>query len=245
MFHNFLANTRLSPGVDGAITPPFSSEGLLAYYTMSESSGTRKDKTANGLDLEVETGSVPSTTGIQGDAASFNGSSNLLIQTPNAFDALPSGDFTLTAWVKSSLASPAGNETIFGKGAGAVPHNEFSIRLLGTPTGAFAMMFYANGTYVTADSGLVPVQNQWYFVVGTHAVSTKTIELIINNGTPDSAVYTGVPHTSLRPFRIGWFTAGFWSGLIDEVSIWTRILSVGEITSMYNDGLGKTIPNIP
>jgi len=44
-------------------------------------------------------------------------------------------------------------------------------------------------------------------------------------------------------FQIGSIeNSSYWSGLIDEIGIWSRVLTADEITALYNEGTGITYP---
>jgi len=76
-------------------------------------------------------------------------------------------------------------------------------------------------------------------------VTTPTIVSGTNNLTP----YISSNYNTSNPFRIGATTASnnttavnFFSGQIDAVGIWNRVLTPTEITELYNSGNGKQYP---
>ena len=72
-----------------------------------------------------------------------------------------------------------------------------------------------------------------------------TIGIRVNNGARASSAFSaGIPTGNNPSLRIG--TRGnstdYWSGLIDEVCIWDRLLTTAERTLVYNLGVaGKRI----
>ena len=88
----------------------------------------------------------------------------------------------------------------------------------------------------------------WHFVALTYsggALSSSTLKLSIDTTDYPFATYSGTPNTSNSTFAIGEYSGGTgwpWKGYIDEVGVWTRDLSTGEIMEIYNGGMGRAYP---
>ena len=54
---------------------------------------------------------------------------------------------------------------------------------------------------------------------------------LTNTGTSETYLY------------VGQNTAGqdYWNGVMDELSVWNRVLTSAEITTLYNSGRGKIV----
>ena len=66
---------------------------------------------------------------------------------------------------------------------------------------------------------------------------------IYKDGSTVSHTKAGVAiaaiHDSSAPFELGDYNSGSeFDGLIDECGIWSRVLTAGEITDLYNSGAG-------
>ena len=87
-------------------------------------------------------------------------------------------------------------------------------------------------------------QQTWVHVIGEHNAAANTVRIIINDGTPVSTACPNGPADIIIQTLIGAETdvAGkskHMNGRIGPVRFWKRTLTAGEITSLYNSGLGK------
>ena len=88
------------------------------------------------------------------------------------------------------------------------------------------------------DSNAALVTGSFYHVAATFDAGNVTIYI---NGVPDNtgttATYSGVE----RPFQIGGFGAygSFFNGLIDELVVYNRALTTGEVSTIYEAGGGS------
>jgi hypothetical protein len=104
----------------------------------------------------------------------------------------------------------------------------------------------ANNTSHTnymANTGVTLQAGQWYHVVCTWNGTSVVTYL---NGTETLSATESTPVTfNNYDFALGknlhTNTAGF-AGTIDEVGVWGRVLSAGEVTALYNSGAGVSYP---
>jgi hypothetical protein len=127
------------------------------------------------------------------------------------------------------------------------------------PVGEYTLVYVSNGsqyrfrfrTYygpsillgnVFADSLGVPSISTWYFIVIWQNAAAKTINIQVNDGSVDSASYSGgVISDTNSQFQIGATEgANSFNGRIDQVGFWKRVLTSGERTALYNAGAGKS-----
>lgn len=97
-----------------------------------------------------------------------------------------------------------------------------------------------NSTYATASSSPVSA-GQWYFVVAWYDAAANTVNLQLNNGAVVSTSYASGISGAAVNFYLSSFagTSGYYDGRIDNVGVWSRVLSSGERTTLYNGGLGQ------
>ena len=97
--------------------------------------------------------------------------------------------------------------------------------------------FRANSTSLEVNNTLVLATDTWYHIVGTIDSAANTGQLIINDGTPGSTVGTAAAWTSTG-LGVGGGQAGgnHLTGRIDEMSMWNRVLTAGEITRLADTG---------
>jgi hypothetical protein len=86
-----------------------------------------------------------------------------------------------------------------------------------------------------------PSTGVWYFLVGFVDLDNDIIGISVNDGTVDTAAYTASSvFDGTAPFEIGRLGSSdnIFDGDIDAVGLWSRRLSTGEITALYNGGTG-------
>ncbi|MBK9037963.1 MAG: LamG domain-containing protein [Bdellovibrionales bacterium] len=112
-----------------------------------------------------------------------------------------------------------------------------------TDNGGTEYSFGVNSTiggYFLVKSPHIPDQT-WVHTVGPYNDATKTVELYVNGvsaGTmlmPGSRVKDSVDDLVFGQYGSGAFGGAF-KGKLDEIAIWNRVLSPGEIQSLYRRG---------
>lgn len=214
-------------------------DNLAAWWTLNETSGTRNDShSSNHL---TDHNSTSYAAGKKGNAADFESSSSQYLSiADNASLSMADIDFTVACWV--NMESTPANTLILGK-AGA-SDAEFILEYAGladrfkwTVCGATG---FASCTSITTASP--PSTGTWYFLVAWHNAATNEIGLCVNDGTPVTASHTAGCYNSGAPFLVGGFPdySNYFDGLVDEAAVWKRVLTSGEITTLYNAGAGTT-----
>ncbi|MGA2786622.1 MAG: LamG-like jellyroll fold domain-containing protein [Verrucomicrobiota bacterium] len=164
-----------------------------------------------------------------GQAFSFDGGSYVSIPDSPSLDTLVSS-ITIEAWVKFNQTNADWNwEGIINKG-------NSSWRLQAT-AGANTVTFSTTGVSPHGDlSGSRSVRDgQWHHVAGVYDGTNMYLYV---DGTVDvSQAATGMISQNNNPMCIGAnLSAGFFNGLIDEVSIYNRALTALEIQAIYAVG---------
>lgn len=216
--------------------------GLVGYWKMDETSGTRTDQTGNN-DL-TDNNTVTGATGKINGAGQFTrANSEYLSATVTAGDPIQVGElsFTWAGWVyiDSShlgvIASQYGNtdalrvwQLYYDNGA-----DRFTF-VLANGSGT-------NSTVVANNFGGITLAT-WYYIVAWRDVA-GSINIQVNNGTADTTATTTVPLPITQPFYLGANGSGgagsnAFDGRIDEVGFWKRLLTAAEKTSLYNGGSG-------
>ena len=71
----------------------------------------------------------------------------------------------------------------------------------------------------------------------------NTLNIQVNNGTIDSAAQTITPGDGAAEFEMGADRSiNFMNGRIDSCSIWKRVLTPAERTTLWNGGAGLDYP---
>jgi hypothetical protein len=170
-----------------------------------------------------------------------SGYANSEIETPPW--NLNANTVTLTAWI-----NPAASQAPFTGLIACVGGNDGSLFNFTGSTDAngnetLGYSWASDYETYSWDSGIAPPDNQWSFVALTVTPTNATVYIINTNG-----VLTSV-HThnhAVEPFAANSFigtdpysptTRGF-GGIIDEVAVFGRALSAGEVSALYDSGAG-------
>ena len=215
--------------------PPPPSGGLIAAYGFAEGSGSTVADVSGNNNTGTISGATWTTAGRFGGALLFNGT-NAVVTVPNAVSLQLTTGMTLEAWVYPTV-TPTGWRAVIDKNvdryylmASSTPNNRPSVG--GTWTGG--------KTNLAAPTAL-PI-NTW-----THLATTfdgATVRLFVN-GTQVASRAEPTPLTSsTATLQIGGnaYSDEFFAGRIDEVRIYNRALTVGEIQSDLANPLGAAPP---
>jgi hypothetical protein len=196
--------------------------GLRGYWRLGEPSGTiARDMVGLNDGTYVANPTKGVTGALVGDsdtAVTFNGTTQC-VTIPDA-NALDLGDiFSLEAWVTPGTAGV--DRQIVSKGS-----NSYSLRL-GTATNSLQLVKEAVSLIVTST---IVVGAGWHHVVATKFGATVKLYIdgvdvtgtVTNATMADTATLLGIGASVSG-------TADFFNGSIDEVAIYCRALSAGEV----------------
>jgi hypothetical protein len=236
----------------GGVKPSSLLNGLVSYWKLEETSGTRFDSVTASANHMTDNNGVGFAAGRVGNAASFGGpaSQRYLSHADNPSLSLGNIDFTFSAWIKPN-GNPGtngwgivGSWTVGGQESAFLwlQSNRSPALVLMNSAGSYTIL---NTTFNTAAVGV------WSFLVAWHdSVADKVwinIDASPNNPNYWAAWSTGV-RDSTGPFMIGRYdtalTDTYFDGAIDEVGFWKRVLTDAERAALYNGGNGVTYPFI-
>ncbi len=218
--------------------------GVAYYWNFDEDTGTTlNDATGNG-----NTGTFQGTAGSQWGAGkinyglSFDGSSNYVSTAKSITE--PS-TFSISAWFKTGTAS---GKKIIGfesaqTGTGSIQTD--SLIYVGTD-GKLYFGCCWSGSLQTIHSSSTVTNNAWHHAIVTY--NSGNITLYLDNTSQATMNATNQGFGGY--WRIGSYTSGgganatngYFPGLIDEVGIWNRALTSGEVSTLYNSGSGMQYP---
>jgi outer membrane protein assembly factor BamB len=211
-------------------------EGLIAYYPFN---GNAKDESGNGHDGEVKGATLAADrNNVASKAYSFVKASGQHIAIPDTPDFHLQVN-TISAWVRFNSTALPGHTIISKEGMGLSKVGGKS-----TPTGftlgygGAGMNYGLNGSgkYYPTLHEIIPEVGRWYLVTGTYDGSTRKL---YTNGKLVKAVDQAftLSHDATE-VRIGDdpnpSTPRYFDGKIDDIRIYNRALSVGEITALYD-----------
>jgi hypothetical protein len=210
-------------------------DGLVAYWKLDETSGTRIDSA--GSSNLADNNIVGSTTGKIGNAANFNGTNYLSTTSTWA----PSNSFTISAWIKLNSAL---KRTIVGQDWADTPP-EIRNFLFRIDNGTLEFFILSGGATSVNLSSVALNDGNWHFVAAIYDDTASTIKIWADTNTntagsvPTPSFQATTIYVGRRQFLIA---PDNFIGDIDEVGIWNRALTAAEISILYNSGAGITFP---
>jgi hypothetical protein len=204
-------------------------DNLTNYWKLDENTGTTTTDVVTSTASNI-TGAAWSSLGKINNCLSFDGVSDYV--------ALPSG---------------------IGSAAGSASRITVNAWIKSTSTGKTSYIFVCSGQYVflrfdtnnhlvfavtgsggdIADAGTGFNDNNWHMVTGTYDGTSQRIyvDAVLKATDTASMGYAATPNSISFNSATQAFT-----GLIDEVGLWSRCLDQSEITQLYNSGSGLAYP---
>jgi hypothetical protein len=216
---------------------------LLAYYDFE---GNANDRSGHGLNGTVVDGQLASPGKLgQGLGLQVNDAGYADLGNPALLD-FSTGDWTLAAWFKTAITGTgdANKGTIVGKGGDNTGGKRYALIMSEEVEGIVTLVCDDDVTKELARSTTTTNDDQWHFVVGLregtaikiyidgYLEGTEPVDAAYDlSGTTQHNAYIG----AMTDNRDGTLYKTF-IGSIDEVRIYNRALSEGEIAGLA----GKT-----
>ena len=215
-------------------------KGLISYWKLDETNGTRSDSRSNRT-MSIQ-GSVGYDVGIMGNCVTFvTGAANYLT---TASDALLKNynwslGFTVAGWMYIPTAVD-GRATLLSKYSAG--NTDWYLWLESSTSFSFAIYDSVSGGVSKGSNEAISVDT-WYFLTGRYNPTTKKAELLINavsKGASDAL--PNVPKNSYSALAINRTGSTYGTCRIDGVGLWSRYLSDAEVSQLYNSGAGLEYP---
>lgn len=195
--------------------------GLQAYYKMN---GNVIDSSGNGLN-GTSVGTPTYTTGKYGDAISLNGTSQYVTVPDSTLLEGSSGNISVFGWINITDFSSDGNQHLISK------YTSFNgWRLVARSSD---ILVTVGGVNITRGSGVAT--GTWSHIGFT---KTGTTLKVYQNGVQigsDATVGTTLANSEAMYIgRRNDGVDGFVKGLIDDCSVWNRVLTPTEIGNLYD-----------
>jgi hypothetical protein len=177
--------------------------------------------------------------------STLNGT-NQFFAIPNNSTTVPSGSFTFAGWFKANSGTD-GIISLIGGGN----FNNYFIR---TRYNNLRIDLYDGASGSSFQQASTPVGSvtpgNWYFFAGGFNSSTRIGFISLNNGTVVSTPQLSASSIYYDPAAPGSFTIGSafsgsaqgWPGTISSIGYWNTVLTDSQITTLYNNGTGLTLP---
>jgi len=214
-----------------------------------EDSGTESDLTSNSEDLTETSGTIPQSVDRKFGAYSrdFESGDTEYLTVADGGSTDISGadqDISICYWFKRESDSGSA-EVIIGKR----DDNEGQY-VTGVSTGDVIFAFlYNDGTSAGQASGASAIgTGTWYHYCMVYNDTDIRLYLdgsLDSNGADNPKAHTSGIYDGSAAFAIGtWFISGsptqYWDGMVDDVIILDRALSVAEVSNIYNYGMQGT-----
>jgi hypothetical protein len=214
----------LCVAIAAAVGSAQSAPTLVAAYSFNEGSGTTvadASGTGNGGTVGNATWS---TQGKYGNALTFNGT-NARVTVPDASSLDLTSALTLEAWVYPTAALSSWRDLIYKGDDNYYLMASSCCQSRPAVGGIFA------GSYAHAYGASTLALNTWTHVAATY--DATTLRLYVNGVQVGSTPRTGALATSTNPLTIGGdpIYGQYFTGLIDEVRVYSTALSASQIQS--------------
>lgn len=228
---------------------------MIAYLGINEESAgslavPRGDFSNHGNNL-LDKNTVASRAGLLGLAGDFvpADETSLWLDTVSNFE-LGDIDYTISVIVK--IDSKAQDGVIVAKEESTNPR-EFRLQYQQS-SDRFRFIVFSNAGSVIGDVSAntlgSPSVGTFYYIIAEHDSVNNKVRIKVNNGAYDEANTTDVPAVTSCDIRVGAFFMGddphptdkYWDGSIEHLSVWKRLLSSTERTTLYNAGTPLTYP---
>jgi len=214
--------------------------GLVGYWGFDDASGTTAKDISNGGNNATLSGGPLWTVGKVSAALHFDGKGTTVDTHKNVLNT--SGSYSVATWVQltndSNWATAVSQDGINTSGF----YLQYTSPSAGSDGGKFAFSLVnadsTSGNTVRATSSFGPITNVWYHLVGMHDASANTIKLYVNGAltatTSVGAAWNATGSTVIGRAKWQGGPVDFWSGKIDDVRVYNRVLSDQDVRDLYN-----------
>ena len=196
-------------------------DSLIGFWKMNDSNEIAKDYSINGYDGTIN-GAI-STSGKFGNSLYFDGVNDYVNIPRSSFD-FPLAPFTISFWGKENSGA-LDNQIILGT------YYSKEIIISGKISGI--LRFWSGGYNGLVSSNKAP--NEWHHITMT-IDSDGDRNIYIDNFKYPKGI-KALPIAGTQDFQIGsggGYSSSFFNGSLDEVLIFNRVLSEGEVSSLYS-----------
>jgi len=218
-------------------TPP---SNLVSWWPLDETSGTGTSvDTIGGLD-GTWNGDPTAFAGKVNNALAFDGDDHVTVSNDPSLE--PANTITVDAWVRAD--SSPGHSYIVSKGTFGGSSPSYALY---APNGNLGFLVRTTDTNNWAVSPTVPTatawDGNWHHVAGTYDGSDIRLYfdgVEVGDGTAKTGnilyASTNSNDLGIGTYLILTFTTLFFTGDVDEVEIFDRVLSESEIFAIYDAG---------
>lgn len=214
--------------------------GLTHYWQLEEASGPRGDSISNLTPL-LPSGSPGNATGKKGNGLSVAAASTQYLNSPTTTIVTLNADRSIALWIKPTATAVGATQRPIASQGSAPSDGSSAWILMLSPQGVAAgkLGVYHLAVGYSAAGATTLSAGTFYHLAYVRSGTGWTLYL---NG---SSELTGTVTTETGNNAIFYTGVGFnnyFDGVIDEVGTWSRALSSGEVSALYNSGNGAAYP---
>ena len=207
--------------------------GISHYWKLDGNSSPYAD--FYGANAAECTNCPTAAAGIIGGAQQFSADSRLSVVDDNTFNWGLNDSFSIEFWEKNGSCTTT--QVIMGRNDGGTPvfwyvactNDNIEVRF----TDSDGKISEASGTTIIADG-------KWHHIVAVRDTGSNELRVYVDGAIEQAVVTTfSGGFSSSAPLNIGWINlpVGYhFTGTLDEVSLYNRVLSENEIRQHYFDG---------
>lgn len=212
--------------------------GLVLALNFDEAAGTQVlDRsglaTPNNGTMNGGVTRVAGRSAAAGSALQFNGTTGM-VTVPDAASLDLTAAVTMSAWVRTASNADWRSLIVKERGTAATPGLSYSLYANDPARSRAAGFFFLNGTDQSVASATALPLNTWTHIAVTYGGGF--MRFFVNGVQVSQVAQTGNLTPSNNPLRIGgntfWFE--FFSGQLDDLRIYNRVLTTAEIQTDMN-----------
>ena len=216
--------------------------GMISYWKFDEGEGTIANDTVDANDGALVNGPLWTTAGMVNGALSFDGVNDFVdLGTTDVFDGWQY--LTIEFWAKPEQTSETWPSVIAKWGG--TSYYEAPWVGIHSPSGVWSWEITTDlNENIYRYSSVLVDYGEWQHITCVFDISSQQVEIYKNGSLEETwtGTYVGTSIISnTNTWSIGRVTRGTWgshyfNGIIDEVAIYNRALSAGEIQQHYENG---------
>lgn len=211
-------------------------DNIVHYWKLDESSGNASDSVGSATLTNNNT--VGYAAAKINNGADFGSSNTTKYFSNSGSNIVGSGDVTYNLWFKTANTTAGSMQLLHGTGANS---QEFRCSVLPS-TGKVRVTRYNSSSATNVDNTISVFDNTWHMFTVKWVTGGTITAYIDGTALGTTGTNTGIGGTSTPSISLGQMFGEYFSGLVDEVGVWSRALSNSEITQLYNSGAGLQYP---
>lgn len=224
-------------------------QDLISYYRMGESTGSNRLDVV-GSDNLTNVNSASRVTGKIGNGTGFVRASNQELTNASAFLFDGTSSFTFAVWHKMVAASPSVGgaiEVVIGRWDS--PSNRQMLLFADVTLDQYRWVISDDGTaFLEARPAFVIASSAFRLLIAEYNSVTNELTLRIDEGGGSKVATAAGPASifqSTDEFRVGSLDPGIGlaDATMDEIAVWSRLLTSTEKSELYNSGNGVNLFN--